>query len=240
MNSVIITITTPDNWLKGIGLGDAESSDFNYTSRNAKTALPEVTKMGNGDATPLIEAWERTWYLAFRLRNPSLTEEFMLNQWRVMTKGDRAFTNKFGSDTKRSYVLNTNINSEPMRAEGVDCPGTNIFRLTSLNTKTINSRPCYPIWVLDYDYPPEIDQDYTSIKDFVKYLPSWTLHTARIVHPPTSSYPKGYSTDFDYSFPIPLMTKVGRQSIIDIDTPEGIKKYHVRENYMRESRIKLI
>ena len=217
-----VEIVSPEYYL---GLSDHECNDpldyqpIPYLSRARVTPVPEVRKFENGDSCPLTESWEWFWFNLFKMRNLTLTDVFIKNEWRRFTTGDRAFTNKFGSDTCRSFVLGTNTTKEPMKKEGVDCPGDNLYRKAGEPVNK-NGRVCLPVWCLDYSYPPP-----------TQTISSWLVHTARITHPPTQAFPKGYVTNFDYNFPVPLITGVGRQMVVD--------GFHCRENYMRMSRLKI-
>ena len=204
------------------GLHDRESSEFGYKSRNQKKSIPEVTKCGNGEVYPLVEPIEWLWYWAWAWRYPSLVSSGeSLRIWKTNMRGNGAFTNKKGSDTCHSWILKTNIAKEPMRSEGVTCPGGNLFRVVNERIVTVGERESLKIWCLDYDYLKTLSV--TEAKDLAIILPPWLLHIAQNVHP------NGSSSPWDYNFRVPLFSTSGDPAIID--------GFHCRANSMRICRL---
>jgi len=204
------------------GLHDRESADYNYQSRNKKKSIPEVVKLGNGEVYPLTEQVEWLWYWSWAWRYPSLVSSGeSLRIWKVNMRNNAAFTNKFGSTTKHSFVLGTNTNKEPMRSEGVDCPGGNLFRIVDTNTVMVGGRKCLKVWCLDYNYL--ITLTIAQAKTLAVTLPPWLSHIAQDVHPDGSSDP------WDYNFRVPLFSKSGESSVIS--------GFPCKINTMRVSRL---
>jgi len=204
------------------GLHDRESSEFDYKSRNQKKSVPEVTKCGNGEVYPLTETIEWLWYWAWAWRYPSLVSSGKsLRIWKTNMRGNGAFTNKKGSDTCHSWILKTNIVKEPMRSEGVTCPGENIFRIVDKKIINVGERESLRIWCLDYDYLKTLGV--VEAKNLAIILPPWLLHVAQNVHPDGSSSP------WDYNFRVPLFSASGETAIID--------GFHCRTNSMRVCRL---
>ena len=215
-----IIVKTPAVYYRG--LHDRESSEFGYKSRNQKKSIPEVTKCGNGEVYPLTEPIEWIWYWSWAWRYPSLVSSGKsLIYWRSKMRSNGAFVNRFGSDKKHSWVLNTNVGEEPMRSEGVTCPGENVFRIIDRRIVTVGKRESLRIWCLDYDYLKTLS--ITEAKDLAIILPPWLLHIAQDVHPDGSSDP------WDYNFRVPLFSASGQTAIID--------GFHCRENFIRLVRV---
>jgi len=215
-----IIVKTPAVYYRG--LHDRESSEFGYKSRNQKKSIPEVTKCGNGEVYPLTEPIEWIWYWSWAWRYPSLVSSGKsLIYWRSKMRSNGAFVNRFGSDKKHSWVLNTNVGEEPMRSEGVTCPGENVFRIIDRRIVTVGKRESLRIWCLDYDYLKTLS--ITEAKDLAIILPPWLLHIAQDVHPDGSSDP------WDYNFRVPLFSASGETAIID--------GFHCRTNSMRVCRL---
>jgi len=215
-----IIVKTPAVYYRG--LHDRESSEFGYKSRNQKKSIPEVTKCGNGEVYPLTEPIEWIWYWSWAWRYPSLVSSGKsLIYWRSKMRSNGAFVNRFGSDKKHSWVLNTNVGEEPMRSEGVTCPGENVFRIIDRRIVTVGKRESLRIWCLDYDYLKTLS--ITEAKDLAIILPPWLLHIAQDVHPDGSSDP------WDYNFRVPLFSASGETAIID--------GFHCRENFIRLVRV---
>ena len=204
------------------GLHDRESADYNYQSRNKKKSIPEVVKLGNGEVYPLTEQVEWLWYWSWAWRYPSLVSSGeSLRIWKVNMRNNAAFTNKFGSTTKHSFVLGTNTNKEPMRSEGVDCPGGNLFRIVDTNTVMVGGRESLKVWCLDYNYL--ITLTIAQAKTLAVTLPPWLSHIAQDVHPDGSSDP------WDYNFRVPLFSANGEATVID--------GFNCRTNSMRVCRL---
>ena len=204
------------------GLHDRESSEFDYKSRNQKESIPEVTKCGNGEVYPLTEAVEWLWYWSWVWRYPSLVSSGKsLIYWRSKMRSNGAFVNRFGSDKKHSWVLNTNVDEEPMRSEGVTCPGENIFRVVDRQLVNVGGRESLKVWCLDYNYL--ITLTIAQAKTLAVTLPPWLSHIAQDVHPDGSSDP------WDYNFRVPLFSASGETAIID--------GFHCRTNSMRVCRL---
>ena len=204
------------------GLHDRESADYNYQSRNKKKSIPEVVKLGNGEVYPLTEPIEWLWYWSWVWRYPSLVSSGeSLRIWKVNMRNNAAFTNKFGSTTKHSFVLGTNTNKEPMRSEGVDCPGGNLFRIVDTNTVMVGGRKCLKVWCLDYNYL--ITLTIAQAKTLAVTLPPWLSHIAQDVHPDGSDDP------WDYNFRVPLFSANGEATVID--------GFNCRTNSMRVCRL---
>ena len=204
------------------GLHDRESADYNYQSRNKKKSIPEVVKLGNGEVYPLTEQVEWLWYWSWAWRYPSLVSSGeSLRIWKVNMRNNAAFTNKFGSTTKHSFVLGTNTNEEPMRSEGVDCPGGNLFRIVETNKVMVGGRKCLKVWCLDYNYLTTLT--IAQAKTLAVTLPPWLSHIAQDVHPDGSSDP------WDYNFRVPLFSKSGESSVIS--------GFPCKINTMRVSRL---
>jgi len=215
-----IIVKTPAVYYRG--LHDRESSEFGYKSRNQKKSIPEVTKCGNGEVYPLTEAVEWLWYWSWVWRYPSLVSSGeSLRIWKVNMRNNAAFTNKFGSTTKHSFVLGTNTNKEPMRSEGVDCPGGNLFRIVDTNTVMVGGRKCLKVWCLDYNYL--ITLTIAQAKTLAVTLPPWLSHIAQDVHSDGSSDP------WDYNFRVPLFSANGEATVID--------GFNCRTNSMRVCRL---
>jgi len=215
-----IIVKTPAVYYRG--LHDRESSEFGYKSLNQKKSIPEVTKCGNGEVYPLTEPIEWIWYWSWAWRYPSLVSSGKsLIYWRSKMRSNGAFVNRFGSDKKHSWVLNTNVGEEPMRSEGVTCPGENVFRIIDRRIVTVGKRESLRIWCLDYDYLKTLS--ITEAKDLAIILPPWLLHIAQDVHPDGSSDP------WDYNFRVPLFSASGETAIID--------GFHCRTNSMRVCRL---
>jgi len=215
-----------------IGLHDRESVDYNYKSRDPNNSIPEVIKLGNGDACSLVEPVEWLWHWSWAWRHPSFVESGgSLTYWKSKMRGNGAFTNKFGSDTKRSFVLGTNIFkedgtlNEPMRSEGVDCPGGNLFRGTGDPDKDIGGRMSAAVWCLDYHWLKTLTV--TEAKVLATTLPRWLLHIAQDVHP------DGSFSSWDYGFTVPMMASDPTEKTAIVDG------FHCRQNYMRLSRLSL-
>jgi len=216
------------------GLSDYECDDpldppycpDGFYPRNwpSRPPVPEVRKLKNGVTFRLTEAWEWCYYWPWRLRVPSLSDEEAKEVYRKATRGDGAFFNKAGSDTRHSWVLDSHRDKEPMPVEGVDCPGKNIYRPAGEPTMR-GGEMCLPIWTLDFDFPPG------DSKEFSMSLPNWLLHIAKIVHPTKISDdtppPNGrfLVTNWDYNFSIPLISPTGRQSLVG--------GFHCRENFIK-------
>lgn len=207
-----------------LGLGDTECADAlgdiycpdPFMPRNWPDgdSIPEVRKWGNGDNVTLFEELEWLWYNALVFRNPGVPEGELKETWRRHMRGNAAFTNRAGSDTNRSFVLDTNTDKEPMRVEGVDCPRGNLYRASGnlVNKYGVSWIPC---WNLDATAPVTYE---------ASDLPAWLVHQAWIIHS------NGSASKFDYNFPIVLLTTVGRQEVID--------GFPCRENLFRASRLR--
>ena len=227
--------TNPD-WLY-IGLHDFESSDQVYEDIPAyyprvygKTiGLPEVRKFESGTRVSLIETWERFWFELFRLRNASVPLTEIKKAWLSLTHSARAFTNKAGSDIRRSFVCGTNPEQVPMQKEVVSCPGGNLFRAVGAPV-TKNGRLCLPVASIDYTVPPPDPVALSQVR--------WLVHEAVICRPekvdpaPTSSAPHGTfrCNPFNYRAPVPSIVNVGDKIVLD-----GIA---CRVDWMRMSRLR--
>ena len=220
------------------GLSDYECDDpldppycaDGFYPRNwpSRPNVPEVRKLKNGVSFRLTEPWEWCYYWPWRLRVPSLSNEAAKAYYRKCMRGDGAFTNKAGSDTRYSWVLETNAGKEPMRIEGVDTPGGNVYRQAGEPVMR-GGEMCLPVWTLDFYFPPG------DSKEFSMSLPNWLLHKTKIVHPikisdetppPNGRY---LVTNWDYDFSIPLISPTGRQAIVG--------GFHVRENFIKLVRV---
>lgn len=218
-----VTFSAPAKY--HIGLHDCESADYNYQSRNLKDSIPEVIKLGNGDACPLTEPVEWLWYWAWAHKYPSLVSSGeSLKIWRVNMRDNAAFTNKFGSTSKRSWVLGTNPSAEPMRSEGVDCPGGNLFRSVSDKIYNIGSRDSLAVWCLDYNHLKSLSV--AEAKALAITLPGWLLHVAQNVHPDASF------SSWDYDFTVPMLASDTSEETAIVDG------FRCRRNYMRLSRLR--
>jgi len=205
-----------------IGLHDRERIEYGYKSRDPNDDVPEVVKLGNGEAYSLVEPVEWLWYWSWARRHPSFVASGeSLTYWRSKMRDNGAFTNKFGSFTKRSFILGTNITAEPMRSEGVTCPGENIFRIADPKTVYVNGKESLKIWCLDYDYLTTLT--ISQAKTLAVALPRWLWHTAWDVHPDGSTSP------WDYNFGTPLFSNSGKTAIID--------GFHCKINTIRTSAI---
>ena len=219
------------------GLSDYECNDpldppycpDGYYPRNwpSRPPVPEVRKLENGVSFRLTESWEWCYYWPWRLR-VSLSDADAKAYYRKCMRKNAAFTNNAGSDTCHSWVLGTNTEEEPMRIEGVDCSGGNIYRQAGKPTMK-NNRMCLPIWTLDFSFPP------SDPREFSVSLPQWLLHQAKDVHPirisditppPNGSF---LITNWDYNFSIPLISPTGRQAMVD--------GFDCRENFIRLTRV---
>jgi hypothetical protein len=223
-----------------LGLSDYQTDEHfdppycqqNYMPRNwpSRPDIPEVLQLTNGDVMGLIPAWEWVWWWMFRLSAPNVSEQAAKSLYAKYTRSNAAFTNGAGSDKRGSVVLRNGLPGA-MRIGGVDCPGGNVYKAAG-DPVMVRGEMCLPIWCLDYGYPPSDPQA------FAASLPAWLRHTAKTVHPerigePIEGAPNGVFlvTTWDYDFPCPpLLTKVGRQAVID--------GFHCRENFIRLVRIK--
>lgn len=208
-------------------LGDPYT-DKPFTARNTDRAkfgaIPEVRKLENGDVCYLTEPVEFLWYYSWRLRvGSSLSESDGKNVWRKDMRGNAAFTNKAGSDTKHSWVLGTNVSASAMRSEGVDCPGWNLYRAVDGKTVIKNGRYCVAVWCLDYHYLKTLTV--LQARELAIELPPWLLHVAKDVHP------DGTVTNWDYDFRVPMMTSKETEMTAVVDG------FPCRRNYMRLSRL---
>lgn len=117
-----------------------------------------------------------------------------------------------------------------MRKECVDCPGGNLFRKAGEPVQK-NGRLCLPVYVLDYDFLPAIDQ----IRN-VKWLVHEAINCRDVCldETPLPNAPNGIwqCEPFPYHAPVPLLSDVGEQVVID-----GI---HCRVDFMRMSRLRKV
>ena len=211
-----------------IGLHDRDSSDWGYKARNPKSKLPEVVKMGNGEYYDLAEPIELLWYWSWAWHYPSLRSSGeSLMYWKSKMRGNAAFTNKNGSDTNKSWVLGTNF-KEPMRSEGVECPGDAIYRLVDTKTVNVGGRESLKIWCLDYDWL--VSLTVLEAKALATILPNWLLHSAWDVHP------DGSATKWDYGFSTIPFSRTGETKWIT----ENEHSFYCRANTMRLSRLRIL
>lgn len=231
------------------GLSDYEADDAigepytdrpyfprNWTPPNLRPSVPEVRRFEySGDQLYMTAGIEWAWFYAFRFRNPSWSEETARDLFRRHTRDDAGFTNKCGSDTRYSFVLGTNAGKKPMQLLGIVCPGGNRFRATGSAETFKKDQVCQAVWNLDYDWlAANLTQ--ANARDFAASLPDWLLFTARTVHPvliapPKTGAPNGefLVTSWDGRFPVPLVTQVGRQEVVD--------GFHCRENWLQSNRL---
>lgn len=185
--------------------------------------LPEVIKLKSGSRIKLYEPLERFWYRLFELRLAEfgfvLTEEEKHKEWLDLTDDAKAFTNKKGSKTCRSFVAGTNSGEEPMGKESVDCLG-NVYWLAGDPVTKVGDL-CYPIWALDVTKPLPDPAVIYPVKELV--------HDAVVCRP--EQVVGGYRCDpFPYRAPVPLFAETGDTS--------RINGFDVRVDWILASRIR--
>jgi hypothetical protein len=234
--NIQIHINKVESYKKYVGEHDYESPDqvYDYVPpyfprcKKSGIPVPEVRKCYNGDRLFLTPAWEWFWFNLLVLRNPGISTSVLKEYWRTALHGARAFTNKYGTDTCSSDVLKTNLSKGYMRKENVTCPGGMFFR--SAGERVFKGDEwVIPIYCLDGTKNPPNPEKILDLK--------WLVHTGQVCHPEqigssTNFAPNGIFkvTNFDYMFPIPLITILGREEVID-----GIS---CRVDYMRERRLR--
>jgi hypothetical protein len=209
-------------------LNDGIYSAKPYEARNTHPPhsgepIPEVRKLVAGNVCFLTEPVERLWYHAWERKYPSLPLSEKLRIYKSLMRSNAGLTNPGGSDTNRSWVLNTNPTKEPMKYEGVVCPGGNLFRAVSADVVMKNQRPCIAIWTLDWQYISKLGVGDALL--LAERLPSWLWHVAKIVHS------DGSVTSWDYDFGYPMMTNSTSERA------EIVDGFYCRVNYMRASRL---
>ena len=216
----------------GTGAPEDIYTSLPYKARNTKPphptgeSIPEVRKMETGDMCSLVEPIERMWYRRWEMKYPSLIVSEKLRIYKSLMRSNAGLTNPGGSDIKHSWVLWTNVTKEPMKYEGVVCPGGNLFRAASADVVMKNQRPCIAIWTLDWQYISKLGVSDALL--LAERLPAWLWHVAKIVHS------DGSVTSWDYDFGYPMMTN----NINEL--AEIVDGFHCRRNYLRASRLALI
>ena len=242
---ISITISPPAQYF--VGLHDYQANDplgapytdLPYYPRNypSRPPVPEVRRFKfAGENLYLTEGLEWMWLHTLWLRNPLWDLDTVKFFWDRHLRDDAGFTNKCGTNSRHSFVLETNKDKLPMQLLGIVCPGSNQFRHTGSPSAIKDGEPCQAVWNLDYDWLAEnLTKD--NARDFAASLPRWLLHDAWIVHPdkigpPQEGAPNGVFkvTKWDGNFAVPAMCSVGRREIVD--------GFHVRENWLQSNRLK--
>lgn len=193
--------------------------------------LPEVEKTGLAQRIKLYREREFLWYRMWEIRlaeqGSVLTEKEKFKEWEDAMDDSKAFTNKTGSRTCRSFVTGKNPTAAEMRKESVDCMG-GLYRLAG-DPVMKTGKKVYPIYTLD------VTKELPTAE--VLYPVRWLVHDALVCRPeridetPTAQCPNGtFRVDpFPWKFIVPLFSDQGEQ--VDVDG------FHCRIDFIEATRI---
>lgn len=174
--------------------------------------FPETEKCLNSNFERMTEPWQWFWFeLLKRFDHSNLPETTLKRRWANLTHGNKAFTNKHGSDTHRDYINQTNMEAEDMGHENVTTCG-NVVMAAGTPVKTME-RLYLPVKCIDRNQPPP------PIEEVINQ--PWFIHRATVCLPyqvdstPLPTAPNGTFRvnpfpDLDgQDVPVPFISKGG-------------------------------
>lgn len=193
--------------------------------------LPATVKAKSGVKVKLTRAWEYLWFDLFKLRNPTMSDVEMAQEFTKLVDTQKAFTNFAGWNDRWSYVAfdilgESGMSTEEMEKEVITTGGNIVMAAGEPISK--NGEMCLPFYCLDDTQPPPSAEALHPV--------IWLNHSATVCRPekigdPTPEAPNGIFKviPFDFHAPVPMITHVG-----DTATVGGFK---CRVDFLRMSRL---
>lgn len=142
-----------------------------------RSNLPEVFRLNPQHYVVMTEEVQHFMFELLRLEMEKVgaTLEQARAAWAYLYKGDKAFTNYNGVDTKRDYINRTNLSEELPRLSTLVCGGNVLAGQEIMAKWDTFVEPCLQVSTIDANYPPPVPFTRDEAPPLISYATISTL-----------------------------------------------------------------